>query len=197
MAAVPAAPPARPVLPRSGPTLKPAAFQSAETVTRTPPPALSAGQAVVRPMMGASAMLDPHAVDVFLAERVKRTAATVISDPELAPVRSEIRALLGEAPDGSGSAMATPDGRSLMITIERTVDLRTAQPDQIAVSFRPVDEAGLVRAYAEPPPVRVSVLCRDVSYRLPGQEGGRLAACQGDGGTWTVSRPMSPTPGTV
>ncbi|MEQ9505502.1 MAG: hypothetical protein RLO80_04475 [Hyphomonas sp.] len=150
-------------------------------VTRTAPPSLSAAPPEVRPLV------QLRSADDFIAERAEYTAGQTLDAAALDVMRSDFIRLVEASPDGSHHELRTPDGRTLLIHFERTVQVDPLKASAQAIGYSSVD-GSVTRAYLQPVNVDVHVMCRDVAYAFPGQERGRFAACEGEGGVWTMAR---------
>lgn len=202
LAAVVVAPPVvKPSLPPGPASLKPARTSieplvSAPTapVTRTGPTILTARPPEVRPFTAGPANA-LRGADVFIGERVALTSGDTISADAMRQLQDEFTRLLAISPDGTRHELATPDGRRIAFSFESTQLVGAAQANLRTVGYQADAGAVVTRAYAEQPVVNVSVMCRDVSYALPGQERGRFSACQDGKGQWMLARPAQPVAG--
>lgn len=173
---LPPAPAVKPSVPPGAASLKPPAPQlEAGLVHRQAPPAMIASDPQVRPIL-AGAPIQAVTVETFVSERVERTASGILPEAALASLKSDFLRHVESSADGAVHNLTTPDGRRLEIRFEQ------------ATNREPV-----TRSYTEPPPVAVSIMCRDVAYVLPGQEQGRFAACRNAGGSWELARPAGPS----
>lgn len=196
VASVPAAPAAIVFAPYEGPVPAPASYKPAKpkvltaaatrapaTVSRAAPATLRADNTNVRSFAAAS----PQTPETFLANRAQRTAPAPLSDADLQQVQAAFRTVLDTAADGATPTIALADGRSISLVLERTVAREMGQSTVRAVTYTPAVNA-VTRVVAEPAPVTVRVMCRDVAYDFAGQEHGRFAACQAPNGGWTLAR---------
>jgi hypothetical protein len=126
-------------------------------------------------------------VDDFIAERAEYTAGQKLDVAALDVLRTDFIQLVEASPDGSHHELRTPDGRTLLIHFERTVEVDPLKASVQAIGYSSAD-GSVTRAYLQPVSVNVYVMCRDVAYAFPGQERGRFAACEGEGGVWTMAR---------
>ncbi len=153
-------------------------------VTRTAPPSLSAAPPEVRPLVQLRTAGD------FIAERAEYTAGQKLEAAALDVLRADFIQLVEASPDGSHHELRTPDGRTLLIHFERTLQVEPLKASVQAIGYTSANGA-VTRTYIQPASVDVRVMCRDVAYAFPGQERGRFAACEGEGGTWTMARATS------
>jgi hypothetical protein len=110
-------------------------------------------------------------------------------DPSaLGVLKADFLALVEGSADGTHHELTTPDGRALLIHIERTVPVDPMRASIQTISYNPSADGAVTRAYLQPIDVNVKVMCRDVAYAFPGQERGRFAACEGADGVWTMAR---------
>jgi len=156
-------------------------------VTRPAPAILTARAPEVRPFIVGPADARRGA-DVFLAERVALTTSQPVSVEAMSGLQAEFVRLVAVSPDGTAHQMATPDGRQIQITFERTQLVEAGVANLRTIGYSAGDAAPVTRGYGEQPVVNVSVMCRDVAYALPGQERGRFSACQGADGHWMLAR---------
>ncbi len=152
-------------------------------VTRAAPPSLSAGAPEVRALANL-----PRPVDDFIAERAEYTAGKPLDPSALGVLKADFLALVEGSADGTHHELTTPDGRALLIHIERTVPVDPVRASIQTISYNPSADGAVTRAYLQPIDVNVKVMCRDVAYAFPGQERGRFAACEGADGVWTMAR---------
>ena len=152
-------------------------------VTRAAPPSLSAGTPEVRTLANL-----PRPVDDFIAERAEYTAGKTLDPSALGVLKADFLALVEGSADGTHHELTTPDGRALLIHIERTVPVDPMRASIQTISYNPSADGAVTRAYLQPIDVNVKVMCRDVAYAFPGQERGRFAACEGADGVWTMAR---------
>ncbi len=152
-------------------------------VTRAAPPSLSAGAPEVRTLANL-----PRPVDDFIAERAEYTAGKTLDPSALGVLKADFLALVEGSADGTHHELTTPDGRALLIHIERTVPVDPMRASIQTISYYPSADGAVTRAYLQPIDVNVKVMCRDVAYAFPGQERGRFAACEGADGVWTMAR---------
>jgi hypothetical protein len=152
-------------------------------VTRAAPPSLSAGAPEVRTLANL-----PRPVDDFIAERAEYTAGKTLDPSALGVLKADFLALVEGSADGTHHELTTPDGRALLIHIERTVPVDPMRASIQTISYYPSADGAVTRAYLQPIDVNVKVMCRDVAYAFPGQERGRFAACGGADGVWTMAR---------
>ncbi len=152
-------------------------------VTRAAPPSLSAGAPEVRTLANL-----PRPVDDFIAERAEYTAGKTLDPSALGVLKADFLALVEGSADGTHHELTTPDGRALLIHIERTVPVDPMRAQVQTISYNPSADGAVTRAYLQPIDVNVKVMCRDVAYAFPGQERGRFAACEGADGVWTMAR---------
>jgi hypothetical protein len=152
-------------------------------VTRAAPPSLSAGAPEVRTLANL-----PRPVDDFIAERAEYTAGKTLDPSALGVLKADFLALVEGSADGTHHELTTPDGRALLIHIERTVPVDPMRASIKTISYYPSADGAVTRAYLQPIDVNVKVMCRDVAYAFPGQERGRFAACEGADGVWTMAR---------
>ena len=152
-------------------------------VTRAAPPSLSAGTPQVRALANL-----PRPVDDFIAERAEYTAGKPLDPSALGVLKADFLALVEGSADGTHHELTTPDGRALLIHIERTVPVDPMRASIQTISYNPSADGAVTRAYLQPIDVNVKVMCRDVAYAFPGQERGRFAACEGADGVWTMAR---------
>ena len=184
-AALPAVPPRAPSLKPAQPVDAPSA--TPEPVTRTGPTILTARAPEVRPFVAGPAEARRGA-DVFIGERVALTAGDTISAEAMTRLQKEFARLVVISPDGTKHQLATPDGRRIDISFERTQLVSAGEANLRTVGYSVDQSEPVSRAYADQPVVNVSVMCRDVAYALPGQERGRFSACQGADGQWMLAR---------
>jgi hypothetical protein len=173
----PVRPPAPVIVADAGTQAGPAA------VTRAAPPSLSAGTPEVRALANL-----PRPVDDFIAERAEYTAGKPLDPSALGVLKADFLALVEGSADGTHHELTTPDGRALLIHIERTVPVDPMRASIQTISYNPSADGAVTRAYLQPIDVNVKVMCRDVAYAFPGQERGRFAACEGADGVWTMAR---------
>lgn len=150
-------------------------------VSRTAPPSLSATPPQVR-------ALGARPVDDFIAERAQYTADHTLDSAGLDTLKSDFLRLVETSADGAHHELTTPDGRPLLIHFERTVPVDPVTASIHAIGYMPSTDGRVSRAYLQQAEVNVKVMCRDVAYAFPGQERGRFAACEGEGGVWTMAR---------
>lgn len=193
-AALPAVPPRAPSLKPASPAVVPSA--PFEPVTRTGPAILTARAPEVRPFVAGPAEARRGA-DVFIGERVALTAGDTISAEAMTRLQKEFARLVVISPDGTKHQLATPDGRRIDISFERTQLVSAGEANLRTVGYTVGKGEPVNRAYAEQPVVNVSVMCRDIAYALPGQERGRFSACQGADGQWMLARLSAATAGNV
>jgi len=172
----------KPVRP-AAPVIVADAGTQADAVTRAAPPSLSAGTPEVRALANL-----PRPVDDFIAERAEYTAGKPLDPAALDVLKADFLALVKGSADGTHHELTTPDGRALLIHIERTVPVDPVRAQVQTISYNPSADDTVTRAYLQPVDVNVKVMCRDVAYAFPGQERGRFAACEGAGGVWTMAR---------
>ena len=152
-------------------------------VTRGAPKSLLATSASVREFDAAS----PQTPEAFLASRVQRASGKAMKAGDAAAVQQVFRTILDNGADGTTQTIATPDGRTVSVLLERTISREMGQSTVRTVSYTPAVNA-VTRVVTEPAPVTVRVMCRDVAYEFGGQERGRFAACQAPDGSWTLAR---------
>lgn len=152
-----------------------------EPVSRAAPPSLSATPPQVR-------ALGARPVDDFIAERAQYTADHTLDSAGLETLKSDFLRLVETSADGAHHELTTPDGRPLLIHFERTVPVDPVTASIHAIGYMPSTDGRVSRAYLQQADVNVKVMCRDVAYAFPGQERGRFAACEGEGGVWTMAR---------
>lgn len=187
---------AEPDMPPSAASLKPVRprisvqppAMSDTPVARGAPKMLNARQPEVRSFANADQL---RSADVFVADRVQRTARQQIEEEAIAAFQADFVRLVNESVDGSHHEMTTPDGRLITLRFEETRTVDAAHVQVRAVSYGATPEGAITRGYDTPPQVTVSVMCRDVSYALPGQERGRFSACQTVDGGWLMARPAA------
>lgn len=169
------------------PRVQPLVAPDPAPVTRAGPTILTARAPEVRPfLIGPPAAM--RGAEVFVGERVALTSAGVISADAMTGLQSEFLRLVATSPDGTQHALATPDGRHIEVSFERTQLVETTQANLRTIGYSAGDGAAVTRSYGEPAVVNVSVMCRDVAYMLPGQERGRFSACRGTEGQWMLAR---------
>lgn len=205
LAAAVTAPPApaivKPVTPPRPASLKPdrTSIQPLVTpepalVTRTAPTILTARTPEVRAFVAGPADAQRGA-DVFIGERVALTSGQPITVEAMSVLQAEFVRLVGVSPDAAAHQLATPDGRQIEITFERTQLVETGAASLRTIGYSTSEAPPVTRGYAEQPVVNVSVMCRDVAYSIPGQERGRFSACQGTDGQWMLARTAQPALG--
>ncbi len=198
-----AAAPRPAAVPRTAASLKPdrpastgLTVAAVAPVSRAAPTSMTVGNPEVRSLIpsppAVASMSGPRLVDQFLIERTRVTATASLPAPGLDGLRNEIVRLLDSGADGSRHELVTPDNRRLVITFERTIAQEPARANVKTIDYRPLSGEGIARGFSEPASVRTTVRCRDVSYAFPGQERGRFAACEGQGGVWTLARASDP-----
>lgn len=174
----------KPVRPAAPVTVADAGTQAGPAaVTRAAPPSLSVGTPEVRALANL-----PRPVDDFIAERAEHTAGKPLDPSALGVLKADFLALVEGSADGTHHELTTPDGRALLIHIERTVPVDPMRAQVQTISYNPSADGAVTRAYLQPIDVNVKVMCRDVAYAFPGQERGRFAACEGADGIWTMAR---------
>jgi len=196
----PAKPPiAKPTLPPAPASLKPARASVQPLVTPDPAPVTRSGPAIltarapeVRPFTVGPAQAQRSA-DVFIGERVALTTDKVISADAMSDVQIEFLRLIAISPDNTAHQLATPDGRRIEVSFERTQLVSVGQANLRTIGYSSGEGAPVTRGYTEQPVVNVSVMCRDVAYALPGQERGRFSACQDADGHWMLARTADPS----
>jgi len=151
--------------------------------TRAAPPSLSAGAPEVRALANM-----PRPVEDFIAERTGYTSGKPLNPSDLGLLKADFLTLLEGSADGTHHELKTPDGRSLRIHIERTLQVDAMRASIQAIGYNPSADGAVSRSYLQPVDVNVKIMCRDVAYAFPGQERGRFAACEGAGGVWTMAR---------
>ena len=151
--------------------------------TRAAPPSLSAGAPEVRALANM-----PRPVDDFIAERAEYTSTEPLNPSLLGALKADFLGLVEGSADGTHHQLTIPDGRTLLIHIERTLPVDPMQASIQAIGYNSSVDAEVTRTYLQPVDVNVKIMCRDVAYAFPGQERGRFAACEGTGGVWTMAR---------
>lgn len=168
---------------------KPVSLIAQTPVTRTAPPTLKANMPHVRsfdrpvPVQPVS-----QKVEDFIARRVQRTAELPLEDEVLKPMQAEFLSVVNTAHDGSLSELITPDGRQVQIFIEQTVTREASRSVVRTVSYSVSEYNAVQRQISARQPAQVPVICRDISYAIPGAERGRFAACESGKGEWVISR---------
>lgn len=151
-------------------------------------PAPDASAAASEARMRRAVQESPQRVDLFMVERMQKTAQAPIASPELVDFRAFFLDVLRDTPDGQTVTGETPDGRTVLVTIEQTRPIVVSQPVVRPINYTAATRTEALRYVADVRPAKATILCKDVNYAFPGQERGRFAACPDGNGDWTISR---------
>tara|TARA_R110000850_G_scaffold17318_5_gene53448 strand:+ start:1004 stop:2734 length:1731 start_codon:yes stop_codon:yes gene_type:complete len=170
-------------------TLKPERVGVTLMALATPTvPAYTQSAPSIRPFDTTSRPVSAQAVDEFVAERVELTASQALDSSMVNVLKADFLNLVETQQDGTTQILRTPDGRTLSILIERSLSHQASKASVREITHDAPHSDFVVRFVTEIVPMKVSVICRDVAYALPGQERGRFAACQSPTGGWVLAR---------